>query len=267
MPVLPVGINECLMKLRIPLSRIRYVTIISAYAPTLSSPDDAKEQFYEQFDQVIGSTPPSDKLVILGDFNARVGRDCSSWEGILGRHGVGKKNDNNLLLLSKCAEHSLCITNNLFRMADKYKTTWMHPRSKHWHLIDFIIVCQRDMRDVRVTHTMRGTECLTDQTRQGSTDAAPCAAPWKPTQDCQGRLQCPQAEGPILPGTIPANARQEAPRSCDPRRQHWEMDLFQRNSQWDWRKSLEWRPEPMKTGLMRMTKRSKKPYMPRTSLP
>ena len=131
MPVLTVGINEHLMKLGIPLSRIRYLTIISAYAPTLTSLDDAKEQFHEQFDQVIRSTPPSDKLVILGDFNARVGRNYSSWEGVLGRHGVGKINDNGLLLLSKCAEHSLFITSTLFRMADKYKTTWMHPRSKH----------------------------------------------------------------------------------------------------------------------------------------
>ena len=162
MPVLPVEINEHLMKLHIPLSKIRYLTIISDYAPTLTNPDDAKEQFYEQFDQVIRSTPPSDKLVILGDFNARVGRDYSSWEGVLGRHGVGKINDNGLVLLSKCVEHSLCITNTLFRMADKYKTTWMHLWLKHWHLIDFIIVCQRDIRDVRVTRAMRGAECWTD---------------------------------------------------------------------------------------------------------
>ena len=162
MPVPQVGINECLMKLRIPLSRIRYLTIISTYAPTLTSLDDAKKQFYEQFDKVIRSTSPSNKLVILGDFNARVERDYSIWEGVLGRHGVGKINDNSLLLLSKCVEHSLCITNTLFRMADKYKTTWMHPRSKHWHLIDFIIVRQQDIRDMRVTHAMRGAECSTD---------------------------------------------------------------------------------------------------------
>ena len=123
MPVLPAGINKRLMKLRIPLRRIRYLTIISASTPTLTSPDDAKEQFYEQFDQIIRSTPPSDKLVILRDFNARVGKDYSSWEGVLGRYGIGKINDNSLLLLSKCAEHSLCITNTLFRMVDKYKTT------------------------------------------------------------------------------------------------------------------------------------------------
>ena len=127
-----------------------------------NEPDDAKEQFYEQFDQVIRSTPLSNKLVILGGFNVRVGRYYSSWEGILGRHTVGKINDNGLLLLSKCAEYSLCIIYTLFRMADKYKTTWMHPKLKHWHLIDFIIICQQDIRDVRVTCAMRGTECWTD---------------------------------------------------------------------------------------------------------
>ena len=118
MPVLPVGINEHLMKLRIPFSRIRYFTIISTYTLTLTSLDDAKEQFNEQFDQVIRSNPPSNKLVIFGDFNVRVGRDYSNWEGVL-----GKINDNGVLLLSKCAEHCLCITNTLFRIADKYRTT------------------------------------------------------------------------------------------------------------------------------------------------
>ena len=160
-PGLPVGINERLSKLRIPLSTSRYLTIIS-YVPTLTSSDDVKEQFYEQLDQVIRSTPKSEKLVFLGDFNARVGKDYNNWAGVLGRHGVGKINDNGILLLSKCAEHDLCITNTTFRTADKFKTTWMHPRSKHWHMIDFVITRQRDIRDVRITRAMRGAECWTD---------------------------------------------------------------------------------------------------------
>ena len=101
------------MKLRISLSKTRYLTVISAYAPTFTSPDEAKEQFYEHFDQVIRSTPQSDKLVALGDLNARIGKEHSSWECVLGRQGVGKVDDNGLLLLSKCAEHNLCITNTL----------------------------------------------------------------------------------------------------------------------------------------------------------
>jgi hypothetical protein len=38
----------------------------------------------------------------------------------------------------------------------------MHPRSKHWHLIDYIIVRRRDRQDVNVTKAMCGADCWTD---------------------------------------------------------------------------------------------------------
>ena len=38
----------------------------------------------------------------------------------------------------------------------------MHPRSKHWHLTDYVIVRRKDRQDVRVTKTMCGTDCWTD---------------------------------------------------------------------------------------------------------
>ena len=38
----------------------------------------------------------------------------------------------------------------------------MHPRSKHWHLIDYVIVRKRDRQDVKVTKSMCGAECWTD---------------------------------------------------------------------------------------------------------
>ena len=93
----------------------------------------------------------------MSDFNARVGKDQASWKRILGSQGV-----NGLLLLRKCAEHELCITNTVFRQADKFKTTWMHPRSKQWHFIDYTIVRQRDLRDVCITRAICGAECWTD---------------------------------------------------------------------------------------------------------
>ena len=154
LPGLPTGINECLMKLCIPLTHIWYATIISAYAPTLTSSDEDKEVFYETLDSLLKATPVDDKLIILDDFSARVGCDTESWVGTLGHHGVGKMNSNGLLLLTLCAENGLSITNTLFRMATKYKTTWMHPRSKQWHLIDYVIVRRNDIQDVTVTRTM-----------------------------------------------------------------------------------------------------------------
>ena len=139
------------MKIRVPITKSRHATIISAYAPTLTSTDNAKELFYQQLSELLQATPNSDKVILLGDFNARVGKDVGNWQNILGPHGVGRVNDNGLLLLSLCAEHNLCITNTIFQMADKYKTTWMHPRSKQWHMIDYVIIRQRDRRDVHLT--------------------------------------------------------------------------------------------------------------------
>ena len=38
----------------------------------------------------------------------------------------------------------------------------MHPRSKHWHLIDYIIVRRKDRNDVTITKSMCGADCWTD---------------------------------------------------------------------------------------------------------
>ena len=92
----------------------------------------------------------------------QTGHRPPNWEGVIGSEGVGKCNSNRLLLLRKCAEHELLITNTVFPLPTRRKTSWMHPRSKHWHLIDYVIVQRKDRQDVRVTKTMCGADCWTD---------------------------------------------------------------------------------------------------------
>ena len=70
-------------------------------------------------------------MIVLGDFNARVGRDHETWERVIGHHGMGNENANGSLILNMCAEHQLTITNTLYQQANNYKESWMHPRSKH----------------------------------------------------------------------------------------------------------------------------------------
>lgn len=159
---MPSGINERLMTFRIPLTNKMCATIISAYAPTLDSADETKDAFYETLDSTLRRVPRADKIILLGDFNARVGSSANIWPKVLGSHGVGKMNANGLRLLSLCAEHNLVITNTIFQQPDKYKCSWKHPRSKSWHLLDYVIVRQRDLKDVLHTRAMRGAECWTD---------------------------------------------------------------------------------------------------------
>ena len=99
-----------------------YVTMFSAYAPTLDADVDVKETFYAALDELLTDIPAADNLVLLGDFNARVGRGKHLWPPI-GSNGMGKMNSNGLMLLTKCTEHSLVITNTLFRTKDRHKST------------------------------------------------------------------------------------------------------------------------------------------------
>ena len=158
----PVSISERIITLRVPLAKNENVTILSCYAPTLVSDEDIKDTFYEQLHEALSQVKRDDKIVLLGDFNARVGTDAEVWNGVIGANGVGNMNANGLRLLTLCTEHQLVITNTVFRMKNRYKTSWMHPRSKHWHLIDYVIVRRADLRHVRKTAAIRGAECSTD---------------------------------------------------------------------------------------------------------
>ncbi|BHF61991.1 hypothetical protein SprV_0100497200 [Sparganum proliferum] len=71
-------------------------------------------------------------------------------------------NDNGLLLLRTCAEHRLILTNTFFCLPEREKATWRHPRSRQWHLLDYVLVRKRDQRDVLVTKAIAGADGWTD---------------------------------------------------------------------------------------------------------
>ncbi|XP_033106174.1 craniofacial development protein 2-like [Anneissia japonica] len=119
-------------------------------------------QFYQQLDSTLRTISPSDKIMLMGDFNARVGQDYITWPKVLEKYGCGKLNSNGEFLLTLCTEHQLAITNTFFNHKPAHKNSWMHSRSKHWHLIDYIIILQRDLVDILDTRAMRGANCSTD---------------------------------------------------------------------------------------------------------
>ena len=63
------------MRMRLPLSKDNFATIINVYAPTMTNPDENKEAFYNQLANVLSGIPHTDKLPLVGNFNARIARD------------------------------------------------------------------------------------------------------------------------------------------------------------------------------------------------
>ena len=140
----------------------KFITIVSTYAPTMTNPDEVKDNFYEDLNTIITTVPSTDILIILGGFNVRVGSGSTTWEGVIGQYGVGNCNSNGLLLLQTYTEHGLLITNTIFCLPTHNRTSWMHPCSKHWHLIDYVIIRKRDRLDMWVTRAMCGANCWID---------------------------------------------------------------------------------------------------------
>lgn len=158
----PVGINERIILFRFPISKSKWMNIISVYAPTMSASLESYELFYEQLSETIRGIPKQDKILLLGDFNARVGNDWKTWKGVLGKYGVGKANRNGKILLEFCTKHQLAICNSFFCHRKIHQCTWQHPRSKHWHLIDYAITRKSDLKSIQDTRVMRSVECWTD---------------------------------------------------------------------------------------------------------
>jgi len=88
------------------------VTLISAYAPLLSSPGEAKDKSYDELVTTIKGIPEKKLLFILGDLNARVGEDQSL--PCLAQFGTRKMNENGKCLLELCCHHSPRFGNTLF---------------------------------------------------------------------------------------------------------------------------------------------------------
>ena len=63
------------MTLRLPLANNGFATFVSVYSPALDSSDDVKDRFYDTLYSTLRRTSQNDKIILLGDFNARVGRN------------------------------------------------------------------------------------------------------------------------------------------------------------------------------------------------
>ena len=118
------------------MGRNTYLSVVSVYAPTYNSPQEHKDVFYDDLCCTINSVSEDDTLIVLGDFNARVGAgssemERSQWDGVRGQHGVGKTNEAGTSLLTFCALNGLTVINTWFEKKDMYnKYTWQHPGNK-----------------------------------------------------------------------------------------------------------------------------------------
>ena len=89
------------------------ITVIQVYALTSNAKEAEVERFYEDLQDLLELTPQKDVLVIIGDWNAKVG--SQETPGVTGKFGLGIRNEAQQILIEFCQENALVITNTLFQ--------------------------------------------------------------------------------------------------------------------------------------------------------
>ena len=134
-------------------SRHIKLTIIHIYAPTEDTDEQLKDEFYTRLQRVLDSRNQHNMLIITGDMNAKAGDQIWDFEGIMGKHGLGVRNDNGERLCELCDLNELVITGTLFPHRTIHKATWISPDRKKKKQIDNVLVNKRfrnSIEDTRV---------------------------------------------------------------------------------------------------------------------
>lgn len=152
-------VNDRIISIRI-RGRPLNITLIQVYAPTTDAEEEDIEEFYGKLQQVIDDTSRKDILLVVGDWNAKVGNEEE--KGIVGRYGLGKRNDAGERLIEFCRENSLSIMNTQFQQHKRRLYTWTSPNEQHRNQIDYILCQRRWKSSVTMTRTLPGADCGTD---------------------------------------------------------------------------------------------------------
>ena len=70
-------------------SNFQKTTIITVYTPTNETEKALKEAFYQKLQSVIDKTPKKDIIILMGDLNAKIGKNNCGKEKIMGKEGLG----------------------------------------------------------------------------------------------------------------------------------------------------------------------------------
>ena len=157
-------VNNRIISLRVGAQPLN-LTIIQVYAPTSDYEDEDIELFYNELEECIKGVPKKDILIVMGDWNARIGEDAfEQWAGISGRFGIGETNDRGIRLLEFASTYKLTLANTLFPHKASRKTTWHSPNNKTHSQIDYILFPSRFKSSINKakTRTFPGADIGSD---------------------------------------------------------------------------------------------------------
>ena len=94
--------------------RWRNIIVVNVHVPSEEKCDESKDSFYEELEQVFDHFPKYHIKMLLGDFNAKVGRE-NIFKPTIGQESLYQdSNDNGVILVKFVTSKNLVIKSTMF---------------------------------------------------------------------------------------------------------------------------------------------------------
>lgn len=154
-------VNERLCSIRIKGTFYNY-TLFSCHAPTEVSSDDEKDAFYDSLERAFDACPRSDIKILLGDFNAKIGRE-EAYKPTIGPFSLHEdSNENGKRVIDFATSRNLVVGSTLFPKKRIHQATWRSPDGATSNQIDHILISSRHRSNLLSNRTYRGANADSD---------------------------------------------------------------------------------------------------------
>jgi len=125
------------------------------YAPTEDKTDIGKEKFNDDLHTTINRTPKSDIVIVLGDANAKLGKE-DVYNEVSGKHALRElSNRNGEMLLEFALGNNLKVMSTQFQYKKIRKGTWLAPDQMTLNQIDHVLINSEKKELIKDIRTMR----------------------------------------------------------------------------------------------------------------
>jgi hypothetical protein len=139
------------------------IIALNVHAPCEDKGDDVKDRFYVELGRVYDQFPRCDMKIILGDLNAKVGRE-NIFKPTIGNESLHEiSNENGFRTVNFDTSKNLVVKSTMFINRTIHKYTWISPEGNTHNQIDHVSIDKRRHLSILDVRSFRGADCDTDQ--------------------------------------------------------------------------------------------------------
>jgi hypothetical protein len=138
------------------------IIVLNVHAPCEDKDDDVKDSFHEELGRVIDQFPRYDMKILLGAFNAKVGKE-NSFKPTIGNKSLHEiSNDNGFRVVNFATCKNLVIKSTMFPHRKIHKHIWTSPEGNTQNQIHHVLIAKRRHSSILDARSFRGADCDTD---------------------------------------------------------------------------------------------------------